>query len=366
MTEAVGLRSLASAFPAKIRSNDYWREHHPQLVAQEEKKTLARLWKSNAQTKELDAFERAMAPYLSDPFRGARERRVLAPGQTARSLELDAARRALDAAGLRAGDVDLLIACSFLPDQVGVGNATYLARDLGLGCAAHNLETTCSSALVALQNAAALVRVGDARNVLVVVSCTYSRVADEDDTLCWFLGDGAGAFVVGRTPPGAAYLGARAFHTGETCNTFFYEVVPDPVRGARIRMDCTPETGKILYETAEPFLKKCSEAACAAAGVKLSDIDCFVFNTPTAWYADFCSAALGVSRERTVDTYPEYANIGPALMPVNLHRAAASGRIRPGDLVLLYTVGSVSSAGALVLRWGDVALGGVGDVGDVL
>jgi 3-oxoacyl-[acyl-carrier-protein] synthase-3 len=362
MIESVGLRSLAAAFPATIRTNDWWRQHHPQLVAQEEKKTLARLWKSNAQTQSLDAFERAMAPYLSDPFRGARERRVLAPGQTARSIELDAARRALDAAGLEPKDVDLLISCAFLPDQVGVGNATWLARDLGLSCQAWNLETTCSSALVALQNAAALVRTGEHRNVLVVISCTYSRVYDEDDTLGWFLGDGAGAFVVGRTPPGASYLSARAFHTGETCNTFFYEVVPDPVRGARIRMDCTPETGKILYETAEPFLRKCSEAAADAAGVKLSDIDCFVFNTPTAWYADFCSAALGVSRERTVDTYPEYANLGPALMPVNLYRAAESGRLRPGDLVLLYTVGSVSSAGALVLRWGDVALGGVGTV----
>jgi len=365
MTESVGLRSLAAAFPATIRTNDWWREHHPQLVAEEEKKTLARLWKSNAQpqTKELDAFERTMAPYLSDPFRGSRERRVLAPGQTARSLELDAAKRALDAAGLEREDVDLLISCAFLPDQVGVGNATYLARDLGLSCQAWNLETTCSSALVALQNAVALVRTGEHRNVLVVISCTYSRVYDPNDTLGWFLGDGAGAFVVSQTPPGASYLSARAFHTGETCNTFFYEVVPDPVRGARIRMDCTPETGKILYETAEPFLKKCSEAACDAAGVKLSDIDCFVFNTPTAWYADFCSAALGVSRERTVDTYPEYANLGPALMPVNLLRAAQSGRLRSGDLVLLYTIGSVSSAGGLVLRWGDVALGGVGDVG---
>jgi 3-oxoacyl-[acyl-carrier-protein] synthase-3 len=96
--------------------------------------------------------------------------------------------------------------------------------------------------------------------------------------------------------------------------------------------------------------------------VKVDEIDCFVFNTPTAWYADFCSAALGVPRARAVDTYPEYANIGPALLPANLYRAAASGQLRPGDLVLLYTVGSVSSAGALVMRWGEVALGGVGEV----
>jgi len=97
--------------------------------------------------------------------------------------------------------------------------------------------------------------------------------------------------------------------------------------------------------------------------VKLSEIDFFVFNTPTAWYGEFCRRSLGIPEERSVDTYPEFANVGPALLPVNLYRAAQSGRLRPGDLVLVYTIGSVSSAGALVMRWGDVALGGVGEVG---
>jgi 3-oxoacyl-[acyl-carrier-protein] synthase-3 len=362
MTDRVGIRSLAVAFPAKIRDNDFWRERYPKLVAEEERKTLARLWRGDPKAAPLDPFAQAMAPYLSDPFRGARRRRVVAPGQTAMSIELDAARRALAAAGLAPGDLDLLICCSFLPDRVGVGNATPLARELGLRCGAWNLETTCSSALVALQNASALVRAGEHERVLVVVSCTYSRVADEDDTLCWFLGDGAGAFVVSRTPPGATYLGTKTVHTAETCNTFFYEVVPDPARGARIRMDCTPETGKVLAETSEPYLRACCEGAAQAAGVKLDDVAFFVFNTPTAWYGEFCARALGVPAERTIDTYPEYANVGPALLPVNLYRAASGGRLRSGDLVLLYTVGSVSSAGAAVLRWGDVALGGVGEV----
>ncbi|HTO52993.1 MAG TPA: 3-oxoacyl-[acyl-carrier-protein] synthase III C-terminal domain-containing protein [Myxococcota bacterium] len=361
---SAGIRSLAVSFPAGIRSNDYWRERHPGMVADEERRTLARLFRSQQQQSgPLDAFEHTMAPYLSDPFRGARERRVLAPGQTAASIEIDAAKRALAAAKLAPSDVELLICCSFLPDQIGVGNATPLAKALGLRCAAWNVETTCSSALVALQNASALIKAGEYENALVIISCSYSRVADEDDTMCWFLGDGAGAFVVSDSPGTASYITGRTRHTGETCNTFFYEVVPDPVRGARVRMDCTPETGKILYETAEPFLRECCETAVNAAGAKLSEVDFFIFNTPTAWYADFCARALGVPRERTVDTYPEYANIGPALMPVNLYRAADSGRLKAGDLVLLYTVGSVSSAGAALLRWGaDVGLGGVGTV----
>ena len=129
--------------------------------------------------------------------------------------------------------------------------------------------------------------------------------------------------MVGKTPPGASYLGAKTVNTGDTCNTFFYEVVAD-ARGPRIRMDCTPETGRVLAETSQPYLRASCEGAAEAAGVKLSKIDFFVFNTPTAWYGEFCRRALGVPEERSVDTYPEYANVGPALLPVNLYRAAAS------------------------------------------
>ena len=82
----------------------------------------------------------------------------------------------------------------------------------------------------------------------------------------------------------------------------------------------------------------------------------FVFNTPTAWFAEFAAGTLGVSPSRTVDVNPKYGNIGPALLPVGLHEAAREGRIRRGDLVLCYSVGSVSTAHAAVLRWGDVAI----------
>jgi 3-oxoacyl-[acyl-carrier-protein] synthase-3 len=88
----------------------------------------------------------------------------------------------------------------------------------------------------------------------------------------------------------------------------------------------------------------------------LSDIDFFVFNTPTAWFAAFAASALGGDPERVANVYPKTANNGPALMPAGLHESASAERIKPGDLVLLYAVGSVSSASAVVMRWGDVSL----------
>jgi len=349
--DSAGLVSLAVSFPDEVRTNDYFRTKCPELVADAEQRTLAKVWRKDVAP--TDAFALEMLKYVDDPFRGTVERRVLPPGGTALSLEVRAARDALTAAKMSAGDVDLMIVCSFLPDQLGVGNSAFLARELGMKRAAWNMETACSSALVAFQTACGLIRAGQYDNVLVVVSCTYSRFADESDSLAWFLGDGASAFVVSRVPAGEGLLGLHTVHTADTCDTFYYR--HDGETG--IKIHCSAQTGKILHETAEPYLRACCAGAAEDAGVKLSDIDFFVFNTPTAWNHAFAARALGVDASRTISTYPRYGNIGPALVPVNLHQAAAEGKIARGDRVMLYAIGSVSSASAAVIRWGDVALG---------
>ena len=92
-----------------------------------------------------------------------------------------------------------------------------------------------------------------------------------------------------------------------------------------------------------------------------SQIDHFVFNTPLAWYASFCARVLGVDRGRTLSVYPLYANTGPALLGLNLLHAAHWKSYSPGDLVLLYAVGSVATCSAAVVRWGEVGLGALPD-----
>lgn len=355
MQTGAGLRSLCVKFPERVRGNDYYRERHPELVRDAEQRTLAKIW---AKGEKPDAFSIEMEPFLRDPFRGTVERRVLAEGEKVLPLELAAAREAIAKAGLRVEDVDLLLSSAFLPDTVGVGSAAYLARDLGLTGAAWNFETACSSSVVGLQTACGLVQSGQYRHVLVVISCTYSRVSEPDDTFGWFLGDGVAAFVVGPVPAGQGYLGHKTIHTAETCGSFYYDLVPDAGAGRPgIVIKATKDAGRMLAATAEPYLATCCRGAAEAAGVALDDVKTFVFNTPTAWYAAFAARSLGISRERTVSTYHHYANTGPVLMPANLHYAAQAAKLAPGDLVMLYAVGSVSSASAMVLRWSDVALG---------
>jgi 3-oxoacyl-[acyl-carrier-protein] synthase III/acyl carrier protein len=360
MNESIGIRSLAVSFGSIIRTNEYWLQKFPELI-QQGKPRRVRLSKSSESTSSqnvLDIWSQAVAPYLSDPFRGNVERRVVSPDESSLTLEYRAAKDALSAAQLSPQEVDLMIVASLFPEHVGHGNAVYLAQQLGLHCPAWNLESTCSSALVALQNAHALIQTGAYRNALVVVSHIGSRTVDEEDSLSWSMGDGAGAFVVDTLKPNQGILASKIVNTAATCGAYVHELVTDAQGQPRIRTR-TGENAIALAETSVDFVRTCCESAAAAAGVTLADIDFFAFNTPTAWYANVCTQALGISPEQTINLYPRYANIGPMLPIANLYHAAYAGKISKNNLVLVYTKGASATAAAVVMRWGDVALGKV-------
>jgi len=355
---AVGICALAVHFPSVIRTNEDWSERFPEMAVQAQSKRVRQ--SKNFQlsgNSDLDIWSQEVAPYLADPFRGNVERRVLGQAESPLMLECGAAEDALMAANLCRDDVELMIVSALFSEPIGVGNAPYLARQLGLHCPAWNLDSTCSSALVALQTAHRLVQGGEYRNVLVAVSQFGSRAVDEADTLSWSMGDGVGAFVVSSLQPSQGILGTHVIGTTATCGAYSYELVTDTgIPRMRTR---TGENASSIAETAVEFVRTCCETAVAKAGVDLDQINFFAFNTPTAWYANVCTRALGIDPERTINLYPRYANIGAVLPIANLYHAAEAGRLRENDLVLVYTNGAGATAGATVMRWGNVALGKV-------
>ncbi|MEC4813186.1 MAG: 3-oxoacyl-[acyl-carrier-protein] synthase III C-terminal domain-containing protein [Scytonema sp. PMC 1069.18] len=352
--DAVGIQAIALNFPSIIRTNDYYRENYPELVAKAEQKTLAKLFVPD---NDEDIWSQEVAPYMTDPFRGTVERRVVAPEETSLTLEYRAAIDALEAAKLSPDDIDLMLVTSLFPEQVTPGNAAFLAGKLGLKGAAWNVESTCTSALVSLQTACALVKTGQYRNVLVVVSTTYSRYTDENDTLAFLSGDGAGAFIVGELKPNQGILGTKIANTSATCGAFYNEFTTDEHGNVKMFIRGGKGASRMFNETTVKFIHLCCHGAIADAGLTLEQINFFVFNTPSAWYSKVCTRALGIDPERTINLNPLYANIGPTFPVANLYHAAYARKIQENDLVLVYTMGSSSNAGASVMRWGDVALG---------
>jgi 3-oxoacyl-[acyl-carrier-protein] synthase-3 len=358
--EPVGIRALAVSFPSIIRTNDYYRENYPELIAEAEQKTLAKLFipsNSTANNEEAEIWTQEMQPYMSDVFRGSVERRILAPDETSLTLEYRAAMDALCAAKLCPEDVDLMLVTTLFPEQITPGNAAFLAGQLGLRGAAWNIESTCTSALVSLQTACSLVQTGQYRNVLVVVSTTYSHFTDENDTLMFLSGDGAGAFVVGALKPNQGVLSTKIVNTAETCGTFFCELTTNTQGVPKMFIRGGKGVGRMFIDTTVRFVRTTCKEAATAAGLTFDQINFFVFNTPSAWYSRVCTRALCIDPKRTINLNPLYANIGPMFPLANLYHAAHAGKIRENDLVLVYTMGSVSNAGASVMRWGDVALG---------
>lgn len=356
MLDSVGLVSVASALPQRLLNNEHWRRNHPELVAQAEQKIW--MWKRPTDfTEGSTLFNLEMEPYLRDPFRGTRERRVLAAGEKVLDLEVAAAREALAVAKVDVSEVDLLISSALLSDQPGIGSAAFLAQALGLRGAAFNLESACASTVIAIETATALVRAGQYRKVLVVTSCAYSRATREDDPIAWGVGDAATAVLIGQVEAGYGLLGTFSVNSAETNPAVSYQVEIDEIGKPYLRMRTGRAAAQLLRDTSEQFLHECVAGALVQSGVELGEIDHFVFNTPLAWYANFCARSLQVDPARTLSVYPLYANVGPCLPGLTLHHAAIWQNYRPGDLVLVYSVGSVSSCAAAVFRWGEVALG---------
>ncbi|NEZ55849.1 3-oxoacyl-[acyl-carrier-protein] synthase III C-terminal domain-containing protein [Adonisia turfae] len=356
--DAVGIRSLALCFPDTIRTNEYWQEKlsSEAPLSAPKRVRIKRPRQFTPSADGLDIWSRAVAPYLPDPFRGSVERRVIGAKESSRSLEYRVAQDALSAAGLVSDEVELLIVTSIFSESLGLQDASDLSQQLGLKAPAWNLEATCSSALVALQNASALVKANEHRHVLVVVSHVGSNVRADDDTLSWSLGDGAGAFVVSSLKPHQGILGTKMIHTAETRGAYIYEPAINAQDQPRICLR-TGENASSLAETAVKFVRICCEGALTAAGVTLEQIKFFSFNTPSAWYANVCTQALEIDSNNTINLYPYYANIGPVSPIANLYHGMQNAKFQEDDLVLVYTTGAASTAAAMVIRWGDVKLG---------
>ncbi len=352
----LALRSLGVRLGGETRDNDWYRLHRASEVASETERGLARAFQRADGTAASQGFDEAMAAYLSDPFRGSRVRHVLAPGETCLGLELAAAQDALQAAGLEAKDVDVILCASWLPERfVAPGDAVFLARALDLEVPAWNLETACSSALALLQVAEGLLAAGSYRRALLVCSSTNSR--QTDDSLGWISSDVAAAAVVEAPRGDEGLLGAMMTNTAATCGVFEHVLEAVDGRGV-VRMRVGAEGARALRETSGPGLvQRCCGEAARRAGVGLEEIHYFGFSTPLAWFSRMCADALGVPAARTLDLFPRLANVGAPFPFVNLYHALAEGRVRPGELAMFYTVGSVSSAGAAVARLGEIGLG---------
>ncbi|MCU0967243.1 MAG: ketoacyl-ACP synthase III [Rubrivivax sp.] len=279
---------------------------------------------------------------------GIRARHFADDGVNASDLATAAARQALEAAGRRADEIDLLIVATSTPDMVFPATAALVQRNLGVaGFAAFDLQAVCSGFVYALSVADAMIRAGSATRALVIGAEVFSRILDFDDrTTCVLFGDGAGAVVLEASDtPGvlASELHADGRHVGILC-------VPGTVAGGRVlgdpllRMD-----GQAVYKLAVSVLESVARSVLAKAGRSESDVDWLIPHQANIRIMQSTARKLGLPPERLVVTVDEHGNTSAASVPLALDVAVRTGRIRRGDTVLLEGVGGGFTWGAVLL-----------------
>ncbi len=351
------IRSVAVRRGGERRDNAWYAEHRPEVLAAATERGLARAFSSADGTARSAGFDAEMARYAEDPFRGAKVRWLLAPGETALGLSLAASRAALELAGAAPGEVDLVLAASWLPEKfVAPGDAVELVRALGVRAPGYNVESACSSGTAGLELARAVVEAGLYRRVLVALSSTNSRHTDPRGTLGWISTDAACAFVVeAARSDGEGLLASHVENTAETCGVFEHALALDEDGRPCVRMVVGEAGTRALRESSGPdTVRRICLAALDRAGLSPADVAFWGFSTPLAWFSSLATRALELDPERTLDLFPRYANLGAPFPGFLLHHGLAEGKVRPGDLVVLFTIGSVSSAGATVLRAGRI------------
>ncbi len=263
-------------------------------------------------------------------------------------LGLEAARNALQAAGRTPQDVDLIIVATSTPDMVFPSTACILQNKLGAnGCAAFDVQAVCSGFVYALTVADAMVQTGAARCALVVGAEVFSRLLDfSDRTTCVLFGDGAGAVVLEASDtPGilATDLHADGKHVGILC-------VPGHVSGGAILGDpLLKMDGQAVFKLAVGLLEDAARATLDKAGLTENDIDWLVPHQANIRIMQSTAKRLKLPMEKVIITVDQHGNTSAASIPLALDSAVRSGKVKPGDNLLLEGVGGGFTWGAVLL-----------------
>jgi len=279
---------------------------------------------------------------------GIRARHFAAPDVGSSALALQAARHALQAAGCRPADLDLIVVATSTPDMVFPSTACLLQDKLGVcGCPAFDVQAVCCGFIYALTVADAMIQSGAARRALVVGTEVFSRLLDfSDRSTCVLFGDGAGAVVLEASDqPGilACDLHADGKHAGILC-------VPGNVYGGQIlgvpllKMD-----GPAVFKLAVGVLETTARVVLEKAGLRDSDIDWLIPHQANIRIMQSTARKLKLPMERVVVTVEQHGNTSAASIPLALDTAVRAGQVQTGQTVLLEGVGGGFTWGSVLL-----------------
>ncbi len=280
---------------------------------------------------------------------GIRARHFVDEGVFSSDLALAAAKQALAAAGRVPADIDLIIVATSTPDMVFPSTACILQNKLGAaGGAAFDVQAVCSGFVYALTIADSMIQTGVATKALVVGAEVFSRLLDfTDRTTCVLFGDGAGAVVLEASDtPGilASDIHADGKYVDILC-------VPGHVSGGQVMGDpLLKMDGQAVFKLAVGVLEDAARAVLAKAGKTESDIDWLIPHQANIRIMQSTARKLKMSMDKVVVTVDQHGNTSAASIPLALDSAVRSGKVKPGETLMLEGVGGGFTWGAVLLN----------------
>ncbi|MFO1076949.1 MAG: beta-ketoacyl-ACP synthase III [Planctomycetota bacterium] len=288
---------------------------------------------------------------------GVNERRIARPGQAASDLATDAARRALEACGLHADAVELIVVATVTPDNICPPTACHVQRKIGAaGAAGFDVAAACSGFANALLVGHGLVAAGTFGNALVIGVDVLSAITDyADRNTCVLFGDGAGAVVIGPEPSEHEILDHEVGIDGTGA-----DLIEVPAGGSArpaclqtvsarehfIRMD-----GRKVFRFAVAKICEVVTRIAQRNGIAVDEIDVLVPHQANLRILEAAAQKLGLPMERLLVNVDRYGNTSSGSIPIALDEAARTGRLRRGDLVCTVAFGGGLSWGANLIEW---------------
>ncbi|PZE22491.1 beta-ketoacyl-ACP synthase III [Paenibacillus xerothermodurans] len=288
---------------------------------------------------------------------GMRERRLASPEQASSDLAYEAAVKAVQAAGISAEQLDLIVVATVTPDMSFPSTACLLQAKLGASkAAAFDLSAACSGFIYGLANASNFIATGVYKYALVIGAECLSKITDYTDrNTCILFGDGAGAVVLGQVPEGRGFKSFELGADGSGGNLL-------KVSAGGSRRPASAQTldnkehfiymaGSEVFKFAVRIMGNAAEAALSKAGMTKTDIDLLVPHQANIRIIQAALNRLDLSEEKCMINLHKYGNVSAASIPIALAEAVEEGRVQESDRLVLVGFGGGLTWGASVIVW---------------
>jgi 3-oxoacyl-[acyl-carrier-protein] synthase-3 len=278
---------------------------------------------------------------------GIRERHIIADNQLTSDLALNAAKNAIESAGIQASDIDLIIVATTTPDKIFPSTACILQHKLGIsGCAAFDIQAVCSGFVYALSTADNFIKSGAAKCALVIGAEAFSRITDwTDRSNCILWGDGAGAVIL-QASEEQGIISTHLHADGQYSNMLHVPRKHDLTNPDTILME-----GNAVFKMAVNTLDAIVDETLSAHGMQKSDIDWLVPHQANIRILQATAKKLDMSMDRVVVTVDKHGNTSAASIPLALDVAVRDGRIKRGEIILMEAFGGGFTWGSALIKF---------------